>query len=47
MQINPADKSDKPLSLKGIALHQAIQKKVEHMYGDFGIASIKSGFNGE
>lgn len=46
VQINPLDKSDKPLTLKSTALHYAIQQKVELMFGDFGVAAIKAGFNG-
>ena len=40
------DKSDKSLSLKSTALHEAIQKKISSMYGDLGSAAIKAGFSG-
>lgn len=45
VQINPDEKTDKPLIIKSNALQQAIQQKVELMYGDFGLSAIKSGFN--
>ena len=39
-------KEEKPLVLKTTALHVAIFEKVQQLYGDFGVAAIKSGFNG-
>lgn len=38
--------STKPLNLKTQAIHEAIQKKVLEMYGDYGTAAIKAGFSG-
>lgn len=38
-------KDDKPLMLKATVLHNAIQEKVQQLYGDFGVAAIKAGFN--
>lgn len=32
--------------LKATALHDAIQQKVQELYGDFGVGAIKSGFSG-
>ncbi|KAG7203324.1 hypothetical protein KM043_010412 [Ampulex compressa] len=43
-QITTGDNSDKPLTLKTMTLHNAIQEKVQQLYGDFGIAAIKAGF---
>ncbi|XP_031779613.1 uncharacterized protein LOC100680529 [Nasonia vitripennis] len=37
--------ANKPLNLKPQAVHEAIQKKVLEMYGDYGIAAIKAGFS--
>lgn len=46
MEIEPQGNQQKPLVLKTTALHHAIQEKVQKLYGDFGQAAIKSGFNG-
>lgn len=45
LEITPHNK-DKLLMLKATAVHHAIQQKVQQLYGDFGIAAIKAGFNG-
>ena len=34
------------MQLKVTALHNAIQQKVQQLYGDFGVAAIKAGFSG-
>ncbi|KAK1118415.1 hypothetical protein K0M31_015114 [Melipona bicolor] len=44
-EINFGDNSKKPVQLKVTALHNAIQQKVQQLYGDFGIAAIKAGFS--
>ncbi|XP_043254732.1 ribonuclease P/MRP protein subunit POP5 [Colletes gigas] len=44
-EITLGDKSDKPFPLKITSLHNAIQQIVEKLYGDFGVAAIKAGFN--
>ncbi|XP_034192767.1 POP5 ribonuclease P/MRP subunit [Osmia lignaria lignaria] len=44
-EITLGDKSDKPFPLKVTTLHNAIQQKVQQLYGDFGTAAIKAGFN--
>lgn len=44
-EITPGDKSNKPLVLKATTLYNVIQKKVQQLYGDFGLAAIKAGFN--
>lgn len=46
LEIIPYNKSDEPLTLKATALQDAIQQKVQKLYGDFGVAAIKAGFNG-
>lgn len=46
LEITPHNRSDKPLILKTTALHGAIQQEVQKLYGDFGVAAIKAGFNG-
>lgn len=38
--------SDKQLMLKHKALVDTVQKKVRQLYGDFGLAAIKDGFDG-
>ncbi|OXU27777.1 hypothetical protein TSAR_013665 [Trichomalopsis sarcophagae] len=38
--------ANKPLNIKPQAVHEAIQKKVLEMYGDYGVAAIKAGFSG-
>lgn len=45
VEIVPTDGSEKPLLLKTIALHNAVQQKVQQLYGDFGLAAIKAGLN--
>ncbi|KAK2583528.1 hypothetical protein KPH14_009484 [Odynerus spinipes] len=45
VEIVPADGSDKLLILKTTAVQNAVQKKVQQLYGDFGAAAIKAGFN--
>lgn len=45
VEIVPTDGSDKPLILKTAAIHNAVQQKVQQLYGDFGLAAIKAGFN--
>ncbi|EFN82441.1 ribonuclease P/MRP protein subunit POP5 [Harpegnathos saltator] len=45
LEITPYNKNDQPLILKVTALHDAIQQKVQKLYGDFGVAAIKAGFN--
>lgn len=45
LEITPHGKEDKPLTLKSTALSQAVQQKVQELYGDFGVAAIKDGFN--
>ncbi|XP_043273303.1 ribonuclease P/MRP protein subunit POP5 [Venturia canescens] len=45
IEIVPQGNEDKPLVLKTTALHLAIQDKVQKLYGDFGQAAIKAGFN--
>lgn len=45
LEITPL-KNDKSLMLKTTALYDAIQKEVQKFYGDFGVAAIKAGFNG-
>ncbi|XP_011493846.1 PREDICTED: uncharacterized protein LOC105359069 [Ceratosolen solmsi marchali] len=45
IQVSYKDNSDRILNLKTTALHDAIQKKVSEMYGDFGLAAIKAGFS--
>jgi len=32
--------------LKNTALSYAVQQKVQQLYGDFGVAAIKDGFDG-
>jgi hypothetical protein len=32
--------------LKSTALSNAVQQKVQELYGDFGLAAIRDGFNG-
>ncbi|KOX70336.1 hypothetical protein WN51_04739 [Melipona quadrifasciata] len=44
-EINFGDNSKKPVQLKVTALHNAIQQKVQQLYGDFGVAAIKAGFS--
>lgn len=44
-EINFGDNSKKPVQLKVTALYNAIQQKVQQLYGDFGIAAIKAGFS--
>ena len=44
-EITVGDKSNKPLQLKTMILHNAIQQKVQQLYGDFGVAAIKAGFS--
>ncbi|XP_011351032.1 ribonuclease P/MRP protein subunit POP5 [Ooceraea biroi] len=45
LEITPHGKEDKPFTLKNTALSQAVQQKVQELYGDFGTAAIKDGFN--
>ncbi|XP_032681979.1 ribonuclease P/MRP protein subunit POP5 [Odontomachus brunneus] len=45
LEITPHNRSDKPLILKTTVLHDAIQQEVQKLYGDFGVAAIKAGFN--
>ncbi|XP_012277779.1 uncharacterized protein LOC105698269 [Orussus abietinus] len=45
IEIIPNSNADKSLALKTTALHNAIQQKVQQMYGDYGQAAIKAGFN--
>ncbi|XP_020707772.2 uncharacterized protein LOC105685374 [Athalia rosae] len=45
IQVNDIDEPDKPLAIKSIGLHNAIQRKVLQLHGDFGVSAIKSGFN--
>ncbi|XP_046837041.1 ribonuclease P/MRP protein subunit POP5 [Vespa crabro] len=44
VEIVPKIENDKALTLKSTALQNAIQEKVQHLYGDFGSAAIKAGF---
>ncbi|CAD1474304.1 unnamed protein product, partial [Heterotrigona itama] len=44
-EITVGDKSKKPMQLKVTTLHNAIQQKVQQLYGDFGVAAIKAGFS--
>ncbi|XP_076165897.1 POP5 ribonuclease P/MRP subunit [Ptiloglossa arizonensis] len=46
-EITLGDKSDRPFPLKITTLHIAIQQKVQQLYGDFGSAAIKAGFNAQ
>ncbi|XP_019885607.1 ribonuclease P/MRP protein subunit POP5 isoform X2 [Camponotus floridanus] len=45
LEIVPHSKSDKQLMLKNTALSYAVQQKVQQLYGDFGVAAIKDGFD--
>ncbi|KAF3426116.1 hypothetical protein E2986_08938 [Frieseomelitta varia] len=44
-EITFGDKSKKPVQLKATTLHNAIQQKVQRLYGDFGVAATKAGFS--
>ncbi|XP_014479704.1 PREDICTED: uncharacterized protein LOC106746996 isoform X2 [Dinoponera quadriceps] len=44
LEITPHKNNDKLLSLKATALQDAIQQKVQTMFGDFGVAAIKAAF---
>lgn len=45
LEITPHSKDDKQLMLKNTALSHAVQQKVQQLYGDFGVAAIKDGFD--
>lgn len=45
VEITPRTDEKKPLVLKASALYEAVQKKIKIMFGDFGIAAIRPGFN--
>ncbi|XP_066586965.1 ribonuclease P/MRP protein subunit POP5 [Prorops nasuta] len=44
VEIEPVFDKEKPLVLKSHTLQNAIQSKVQQMYGDFGVAAIRPGF---
>ncbi|KAH0952302.1 hypothetical protein HN011_005341 [Eciton burchellii] len=45
LEIIPHNKDVKSLMLKSTALSNAVQQKVQELYGDFGLAAIRDGFN--
>ncbi|XP_034937968.1 uncharacterized protein Pop5 [Chelonus insularis] len=45
IEIIPNSQNEKPLTLNSSALYNAIIKKIQQLYGDFGVAAIKSGLN--
>lgn len=45
LEIIPHSNDNKPLMLKSTALSNAVQQKVQQLYGDFGVAAIKDGFD--
>ncbi|KAL6447041.1 hypothetical protein ACFW04_001415 [Cataglyphis niger] len=45
LEITPHSNDDKQLMLKNTALSQAVQQKIQQLYGDFGVAAIKDGFD--
>ncbi|XP_020282595.1 ribonuclease P/MRP protein subunit POP5 [Pseudomyrmex gracilis] len=45
IEIKPHMQSDKQLMLKHKVLVDTVQKKVRQLYGDFGLAAIKNGFD--
>ncbi|XP_063972818.1 ribonuclease P/MRP protein subunit POP5 [Diachasmimorpha longicaudata] len=47
VEITLKDGEERLLVLKPSALYHAVQKSVEKMYGDFGLASIKAGLNAQ
>ncbi|XP_029174258.1 ribonuclease P/MRP protein subunit POP5 [Nylanderia fulva] len=45
LEVIPHSKDDQQLMLKSTALSYAVQQKVQQLYGDFGVAAIKEGFD--
>lgn len=45
LEIIPHSNDDKQLMLKSTSLSNAVQQKVQQLYGDFGVAAIKDGFD--
>ncbi|XP_008548861.1 ribonuclease P/MRP protein subunit POP5 [Microplitis demolitor] len=45
IEVIPKESDPKPLLLKTSTLQAAIQKEVKNIYGDQGVASIRTGFN--
>nr|CAD7573923.1 unnamed protein product [Timema californicum] len=45
LEVNPHSRSyDTPFKLKAHSLYTTIIKKIEQLYGDFGVAALKGGF---
>lgn len=46
LEVIPHSRGDKQLMLKNTAISYAVQQKVRKLFGDFGMAAIKDGFDG-
>lgn len=45
LEVIPHSRGDKQLMLKNTAISYAVQQKVRKLFGDFGMAAIKDGFD--
>ncbi|XP_012233909.1 ribonuclease P/MRP protein subunit POP5 [Linepithema humile] len=45
LEVKPYNKNNEQLMFKNTALAHAVNKKVQYLYGDFGAAAIRDGFD--